>query len=260
MDWVDTHTHIYMLPTLEERDACLQRSLDEGVSKVILGGVDRASIDPIKSFCLNHPLNVFPTIGLHPTDVKENFRTELDFIEKELSAVQTHNYRYVGVGETGLDFYTERTFEKEQEEAFRIQISWAKKYKLPLVLHIRSAFDDACKILKEEQDGSLRGVFHCFGGNSEQAKKAIDFGFYVGIGGVITFKNAHLAEALADIDIKHIVLETDAPYLAPHPFRGQTNESSYIPIIGRKLAEVKSVSVSEAASVTTQNAVDLFGI
>lgn len=254
--WVDTHTHHYDLP-LEERQACWQRAVDAGVTRMIQGGVDRPSIEPIARFCAEHPGSVFATIGLHPTEVYDNYAEELDFIERELASPSV---RYVGIGETGLDFYQERRYEKEQEAAFRRQIAWARAYNLPLVLHIRSAFEEACRILKEEQDGRLRGVFHCFGGSVEQARRAIDLGFYLGIGGVLTFKNAHLAETVAEVDLRHIVLETDSPYLAPHPFRGKPNESSYIPLIGQKLAEVKGEPVAQVAEVTTRNAETLFGL
>lgn len=254
--WVDTHTHHYDLPP-EERQACWQRAVDAGVTRLIQGGVDRPSIEPIARFCAEHPGSVFATIGLHPTEVFDNYEGELDFIERELASPAV---RYVGIGETGLDFYHDRRYEKEQDVAFRRQIAWARAYNLPLVLHIRSAFEEACKILKEEQDGRLRGVFHCFSGSVEQARRAIDLGFHLGIGGVLTFKNAHLAETVAEVDLQHIVLETDAPYLAPHPFRGQPNESGYIPLIGRKLAEIKGESVAHVAEVTTRNAETLFGL
>lgn len=254
--WVDTHTHHYDLPQ-EERQACWQRAMDAGVTRMIQGGVDRQSIEPIARFCTEHPGNVFATIGLHPTEVFDNYEGELDFMERELASPAV---RYVGIGETGLDFYHDRRYEKEQAVAFRRQIAWARAYDLPLVLHIRSAFEEACKILQEEQDGRLRGVFHCFGGSVEQARRAIDLGFRLGIGGVLTFKNAHLAETVAEVDLQHIVLETDAPYLAPHPYRGQPNESRYIPVIGQKLAEIKGEPVAHVAEVTTRNAETLFGL
>lgn len=264
-EWIDTHTHHYDLPD-EERQSCLQRAFDAGVKRMIQGGVDRESVLPIARFCAEHPGSVFGTIGLHPTEVLENFKDELAFLEKELErgmrdgVAALTKIPYVGIGETGLDYYHDRRFEKEQEVAFRRQIAWAREHNLPLVLHIRSAFEEACAILKDEQDGSLRGVFHCFGGSTEQARRATDLGFYLGIGGVVTFKNAHLAETVAATDLQHIVLETDAPYLAPHPYRGQTNESRYIPLIGQKVAELKGCSEKQVADLTTRNAVTLFGI
>ncbi len=272
--WIDTHTHHYDLPTREERQACWQRAVDAGVTRMIQGGVDRQSIAPIARFCAEHPGSVSATIGLHPTEVFDNYEVELELMESILNcglasvwpAVtdapggKAPDVRYVGIGEVGLDFYHDRRYEKEQVAAFRRQIEWAREYSLPLVLHIRSAFEEACKILKEEQDGCLRGVFHCFGGSVEQARRAIDLGFHLGIGGVLTFKNAHLAETVAEVDLQHIVLETDAPYLAPHPYRGQPNESRYIPLIGQKLADIKGCSVAHVAAVTTRNAMKLFGL
>lgn len=274
--WIDTHTHHYDLPTREERQACWQRAVDAGVTRMIQGGVDRRSIAPIARFCAEHPGGVFATLGLHPTEVFDNYEAELELMEAVLdgglaglwpavagadaAGEEAPDIRYVGIGEIGLDFYHDRRYGKEQAAAFRRQIAWARGYGLPLVLHIRSAFEEACKILKEEQDGCLRGVFHCFGGSLEQARRAIDLGFHLGIGGVLTFKNAHLAETVAEVDLEHIVLETDAPYLAPHPYRGQPNESRYIPLIGQKLAEIKGCSVEHVASVTTRNAVKLFGL
>lgn len=271
--WVDTHTHHYDLPD-GERQACWQRAQAAGVTRMIQGGVDRHSIAPIARFRAEHPESVFATIGLHPTEVFDNYEVELELMETilecglasvwpavagaEAAGEKAPDIRYVGIGEIGLDFYHDRTFEKEQVAAFRRQIDWARAADLPLVLHIRSAFEEACRILKEEQDGRLRGVFHCFGGSAEQARRAIDLGFHLGIGGVLTFKNAHLAETVAEVDLQHIVLETDAPYLAPHPFRGQPNESRYIPLIGQKLADIKGCSIEHVASVTTRNAVQLF--
>ena len=272
--WIDTHTHHYDLPTREERQACWQRAVDAGVTRMIQGGVDRRSIAPIARFCAEHPGSVFATLGLHPTEVFDNYEVELELMETilncglaglwpavtDVTGETSPDIRYVGIGEVGLDFYHDRRYEKEQMAAFRRQIAWAREFSLPLVLHIRSAFEEACKILKEEQDGSLRGVFHCFGGSVEQARRAIDLGFHLGIGGVLTFKNAHLAETVAEVDLQHIVLETDAPYLAPHPYRGQPNESRYIPLIGQKLADIKGCSVAHVAAVTTRNALKLFGL
>jgi TatD DNase family protein len=279
MYWIDTHTHITMLPTTEEQDACMRRTLDAEVKKIVLASVDRESVSSIADFCSRHSSHAFPAMGLHPTDVKENFEEELEFMLSQLTTVNANtvsagSMRYVAIGETGLDFYHDITFVEQQRTAFKTQLGWAKKFDLPLIFHVRNAAkhstndchtpdatEEIISLLQQEQDGSLRGVFHCYSGTLSQAQRIIDLGFFLGIGGVITFKNAgDLTEVVRTTDIKHILLETDAPFLAPVPYRGQPNESSYIPIIGHKTAEVKGIPASEVAEITSRNAEMLFGI
>jgi TatD DNase family protein len=194
-------------------------------------------------------------MGLHPCSVKEGYKQELKIVEEYLE-----KRGFVAVGETGLDFYWDRTFTKEQYESFQIQIELAKQYGIPVVIHSRNSIDECIKVIRENQQGNLKGVFHCFSGNEKQAQEIIDLGFYLGIGGVVTFKNSGLDKVMVDIDMKNIVLETDAPYLAPVPFRGKRNECSYLKYVVEKLAEIKNVAKEEVANITTKNAKELFNI
>lgn len=259
MEFIDTHAHTYMI---ESDDLCrqsIERALASGVKKQIMAGVDREGNAKAKELCKKYKGIIYRGIGLHPTEVFENYREEFDHMQLFLEeAFKDEENSCVAIGETGLDFYRDRTFEKEQEWVFRQQIELAKAYKLPLILHIRAAFAQSCAILKEYQDGSLSGVFHCFGGSVEEAKMAIDLGFKLGIGGVVTFKNASLAKTVKVLDLEHLVLETDAPFLAPHPYRGQENESSYLPLVAHKIAEIKDFAVETVAQATTNNAKSLF--
>lgn len=249
----DTHTHLYYDSYDDDRDEMIQRALDCGVQYMYVPGVDSNSVAGMLEICRKYPTHCFPMFGLHPTDVKENYKEELATIEQLLEGVEI-----CAVGETGLDFYWETTFEKQQKDAFHYQIEYALRHNLPLVLHIRNAFDEAFAILDEYGNESLRGVVHCFSGTTEQALQAIEKGFYIGIGGIVTFKKNSLAEVVKGIDLKHIVLETDAPFLAPTPYRGKRNESSYIPIIAHTIAEIKATSMEEVAAVTTANAFALY--
>jgi TatD DNase family protein len=202
-----------------------------------------------------YPENIYLMTGLHPTDVKENYKEELDFVTKTLK-----NHNYVAIGEIGIDLYWDKSFLKQQQEAFRFQIRLAIKNDLPIVIHCREAFDEIFEILNEENCETLRGVFHCFTGNLDQANKAISLGFLLGIGGVVTFKNGGIDKFLNQIDLKHIVLETDSPYLAPVPFRGKRNESSYIIYVLEKLSELYKIPKEEIALVTTNNAKKMFSL
>ncbi len=260
----------------------MARTLAAGVNKIVLAGVDREAVQPIADFCIRHEGKAFAAIGLHPTDVFENYLEELEFMEGVLAKANgtlnadatlstdstlskncatTKSSRYVAIGETGIDLYHDKTFFKEQQEAFRRQIAWAKEYKLPLIFHVRDAFEHTMEVLKPLQDGSLRGVFHCYSGNVEQAKQVVDMGFHLGIGGVLTFKNAGaLPEVVKQIPLQWLLLETDAPFLAPVPYRGKRNESSYLPLIGYKMAEILERPTEEVANITSSNAEKLFGI
>jgi len=249
----DTHTHLYLEQFDEDRDEMIQRAFDRGVKFLLLPNIDSKTVEPMLELCRKHPSNIFPMMGLHPSDVKENYLEELAVVEEMLD-----KDRFYAIGETGMDLYWDKTFVEEQKISLRKQIEWAKKYQLPIVLHVREAFNEIFEIIDDTIDENLTGVFHCFTGTSEQANRIIDWGFKLGIGGVLTFKNSGLDKAIANIPLEHLVLETDAPFLAPKPFRGKRNESAHIYYVAQKLAEVKKVSIEELAEVTTQNAKELF--
>jgi len=252
---IDTHTHLYLDQFKEDIDKVISRSKKNGVSKFIFPAIDSSHFENMHKLKNRYPENIYLMTGLHPTDVKENYKEELDFITKTLK-----NHNYVAIGEIGIDLYWDKSFLKQQQEAFRFQIRLAIKNDLPIVIHCREAFDEIFKILNEENCKTLRGVFHCFTGDLDQAKKAISLGFLLGIGGVVTFKNGGIDKFLNQIDLKHIVLETDSPYLAPVPFRGKRNESSYIIYVLEKLSELYKVPKEEVASVTTNNAKKMFSL
>jgi len=252
---IDTHTHLYLDQFKEDIDKVISRSKKNGVSKFIFPAIDSSHFENMHKLKNRYPENIYLMTGLHPTDVKENYKEELDFITKTLK-----NHNYVAIGEIGIDLYWDKSFLKQQQEAFRFQIRLAIKNDLPIVIHCREAFDEIFEILNEENCKTLRGVFHCFTGDLDQAKKAISLGFLLGIGGVVTFKNGGIDKFLNQIDLKHIVLETDSPYLAPVPFRGKRNESSYIIYVLEKLSELYKVPKEEVASVTTNNAKKMFSL
>ncbi len=233
----------------------MQRCLDSGISRLFLPNVDSASIDLVASQVAAFPDYCFPMLGLHPCDVKENWEQELDTIYK---AILQH--KIYAIGEIGIDLYWDKTTLDNQIEAFKIQINWAKELKLPIVIHCRDSFDEVLGVLKEEKDDDLRGILHCFTGNLEQAHKLIDLGFYLGIGGVVTYKNSGLDKVVQEIDLKHIVLETDSPYLTPVPYRGKRNESSYLIYVAEKVADLHQMSVEEVAAITTANSKVVFGV
>ncbi len=252
---IDTHSHIYSEDFLQDRDEALQRAYDSGIKKIILPNIDSGSIKHMLDLSDAYPHLCFPLIGLHPTSVDEEFRDELHAVEYWLA-----KRKFYGIGEIGIDLYWDSKFINEQKEAFRHQVKLAKQHKLPAVVHVRNSFEETYEILKEEQDGSLKGIFHCFSGDENEARKIIDLGFFIGIGGVVTFKNSTLREVLKSVSLSNIVLETDSPYLAPVPKRGKRNETSYLIYIAQKIAEVYSVPVAEVAEITTANARNLFGI
>ena len=255
MQIIDTHTHLYLKQFKEDIDKVISKAKENGVSKFIFPAIDSSHFENMHKLKNRYPENIYLMTGLHPTDVKENYKEELDFITKTLK-----NHNYVAIGEIGIDLYWDKSFLKQQQEAFRFQIRLAIKNDLPIVIHCREAFDEIFKILNEENCKTLRGVFHCFTGDLDQAKKAISLGFLLGIGGVVTFKNGGIDKFLNQIDLKHIVLETDSPYLAPVPFRGKRNESSYIIYVLEKLSELYKVPKEEVASVTTNNAKKMFSL
>ncbi|MDE7357573.1 MAG: TatD family hydrolase [Bacteroidales bacterium] len=265
MNWIDTHTHTYDTSFGQDPETLVRNALDSGVDVLIQGGVDMDTVGPIRRLCEAHPGVVYATIGLHPTEVKEDYETQLKGLYEELSSANAASaaqggFRYVAVGEIGLDLHEDKTYFEQQKDAFRKQLHWAKALNLPVVLHVRNAFEEAWHILKQEQDGSLRGVFHCYGGNLEQAPRVVDLGFSFGIGGVLTFKNSILPDVVRSVPRERILLETDAPYLAPVPHRGTPNESAYIPLIGQKLADCLEMQIAEVARFTTANARNLFKI
>ncbi|MDR2907437.1 MAG: TatD family hydrolase [Bacteroidales bacterium] len=255
MIFADSHTHFYFEDYKPDLQASFDRAIGAGVQYMVIPNVDSSTIAEVSRICDTFPKNCFPAIGLHPTDVKEDYKTEL---ETMLNAADAR--RYYAIGETGLDLYHDKTFLAEQIEAFDAQIQLAKAKNLPLIIHSRDAFEETMKILKRHKDQSLRGVFHCFTGSVEQAKRIVDLGFYLGIGGVVTFKNSKLWQVVEAIGLEHILLETDAPFIAPHPHRGTRNEPSYIPIIAQRIAEIKNIPIETVSEKTTEQTLKLFGI
>jgi TatD DNase family protein len=233
----------------------LTRAENEAINLILMPAIDNETHQSMLEIEAQYPGKSLSMMGLHPCSVKEGYKQELKIVEEYLE-----KRRFVAVGETGLDFYWDRTFTKEQYASFQIQIELAKQYNIPVVIHSRNSIDDCIKVIRENQQGNLKGVFHCFSGNEMQAKEIIDLGFYLGIGGVVTFKNSGLDKVMVDIDIKNIVLETDAPYLAPVPFRGKRNECSYLKYVVEKLAQIKNIAKEEVAKMTTKNAKELFSI
>jgi len=252
---IDTHTHLYLDQFKQDIDKVISRAKENGVSKFIFPAIDSSHFQNMHNLKNRYPENIYLMTGLHPTDVKENYKQELDFITKTLK-----NHNYVAIGEIGIDLYWDKSFLKQQQEAFRFQIRLAIKNDLPIVIHCREAFDEIFEILNQENCDTLRGIFHCFTGDLNQAKKAISLGFLLGIGGVVTFKNGGIDKFLNQIDLNHIVLETDSPYLAPIPFRGKRNESSYIIYVVEKLSELYKIPKEEIASFTTNNAKKMFSL
>lgn len=255
MEFIDTHTHLYYLYDTPELAAQMQRSFNNGVRYCFLPNVDSKSIDKVLGTVSAYPGNCFAMMGLHPCDVNANYRTELDIIERTLSKNKIY-----GIGEIGIDLHWDKTTLPLQQEAFRIQTGWAKELGLPVSIHCRNAFDELFELLNEVQDGRLTGVLHCFTGTAEQAQYAIDLGLHLGIGGVVTYKNAGLDTVVANLDLRHLVLETDAPYLTPVPHRGKKNESSYLIHIAQKIADLKGITVDAIAAATTENAKRVFRI
>jgi TatD DNase family protein len=260
--FIDSHAHIYQ-PTFNGDIAdTIRRSKETGLSKIILPNIDIESLDRVLKLSCAYPDICLPTVGLHPCDVKENYAEVLE--EMKSWAYRPKRFpekKIYAIGETGLDYYWDTTFKEEQKIALRMQVAWALELDLPIILHTRNSIQETIDIIKELHDGRLRGVFHCFSGTLEEAQQIISMeNFYLGIGGTVTYKNSHLPDVLKEIPLEKIMLETDAPYLSPVPYRGKRNESSYIPIIAERLAEVKRVTLGEVAQLTTANAEALFRI
>jgi len=251
----DTHTHLYSEAFDEDRDAMMSRAIAEGVQRFFIPAIDSGTTKAMYALEEKYPEAVYLMMGLHPTSVGDNFKEELAHV-----AQQFEERKFYAVGEIGVDLYWDTSTLEIQQKAFRAQIQLAKQYKLPIVIHCRDAFDEVFDVLEEEKGDDLYGIFHCFTGTYEQALRAISYNMKLGIGGVVTFKNGKIDQFLEKIDIKHIVLETDSPYLAPAPYRGKRNESSYLSYICKKLAEVYGIPETEIANITTQNSKEVFGI
>ncbi|TWR28180.1 TatD family deoxyribonuclease [Mucilaginibacter achroorhodeus] len=251
----DTHTHLYYETDATKRNELMLRCKQNNIDRLFLPNVDAASVPLMFDLLQAYPDNCYPMLGLHPCSVKENWEEELAVIHPAI-----HQHKIYAIGEIGIDLYWDKTFLAEQIQAFKLQIKWAKTLSLPIVIHCRDAFDEVCQVLLEERDEKLRGIFHCFSGNLEQAQKIIGLGFYLGIGGVVTYKNAGLDKVVEQIDLKHIVLETDSPYLTPVPYRGKPNESSYLIYVAQKVADLHKTFVEEVAEITTANSKAVFGI
>ena len=251
----DTHTHLYSESFDEDREERIQREIDAKVKRFFLPAIDSTYAKSMYDLEKSFPDHVYLMMGLHPTHVQDNYKKELQFIEN-----QFQQRGFIAVGEIGIDLYWDKSTLKIQQEAFKYQIRLAKKYKLPIVIHCREAFEEVFEILEEEKGDDLFGIFHCFTGTLADAKRALSYNLKLGIGGVVTFKNGKIDKFLDQIPLKHIVLETDAPYLAPTPFRGKRNESSYLTKIAEKLAEIYDEPIEEIAKITTQNSKDIFGI
>lgn len=250
---IDTHSHLYSEEFSSDIKEVIRRAKDSRVDKIILPDIDIGSRESMLNLANEYPNFLYPLIGLHPTSVKENFKDELkvidDFLEKR---------KFFGIGETGIDLYWDSTFKKEQIEAFEHHIELSLKYELPIIIHARESLQEIFKVLEAYKGKSLVGIFHCFSGNIEDAKKIVGMGFYLGLGGVLTFKNSKMKDIISKISIDNIVLETDSPYLAPVPFRGKRNESSYIVKVAEKLAEIYNLPMEEIAKITTKNALNIF--
>ncbi|MGB0186180.1 MAG: TatD family hydrolase [Flavobacteriaceae bacterium] len=251
----DTHTHLYSEAFEKDQDEMMSRALKAGVSRFFVPAIDSTYTTAMYALERKYSEHVFLMMGLHPTHVKEDYKEELTHVKTALA-----QRKFVAVGEIGIDLYWDKSTLKQQQEAFRTQIQWAKRYKLPIVIHCRDAFDEIFEILEEEKSEDLFGIFHCFTGTLGQAHRAISYNMKLGIGGVVTFKNGKIDQFLAQIDLKHIVLETDAPYLAPVPYRGKRNESAYILEVLEKLSLIYGKSKAQIARITTANSKDIFKI
>lgn len=255
MELTDTHTHLYVEQFDSDRTEAVKRAMDAGVSRFFIPAIDSSYHKAMFDLEEKFSKQVFLMMGLHPTSVKENFHEELAKVKNLLE-----QRRFYAIGETGIDLYWDRTFLTQQQEAFKTQLQWAKELDLPVVIHCRDSFDEIFEVLDQEKAATLRGIFHCFTGTLEQAEKAISYNMKLGIGGVLTFKNGKIDQFLNQIPLEHIVLETDAPYLAPTPYRGKRNESAYLVNVLDKLVDIYNFTPAELAAITTQNSKDVFRI
>lgn len=255
MTFVDTHCHLYDEAFDSDREQAVQRAVDAGVGLMLLPDIDSSSTNRLDALYNLNPARFRRMAGLHPTSVKDDFEAELAHVRGRLE-----EGGFVAVGEIGMDLYWDRTYEEQQREVLRRQMLWAEEFNLPVALHIRKAHNEVFGLLRDLNRVAYRGVMHCFGGSMQEAQRAVEMGFFLGIGGVVTFKNATMAEVARTMPLDHLLLETDAPYLSPVPYRGQRNESSYIPLIAQKIADLRGITIAEVAEQTTVNACSLFGI
>ena len=255
MNFIDTHTHLFASEFDNDIDIVIKNALDNGISKMLLPNIDSTTTTKMLQLCDRHPNNCYPMIGLHPCSVKkDNLEKEISHVEQMLS-----QNKFIAVGEIGLDLYWDKSTLDLQKIAFESQIELAKKYKLPIAIHVRDSFDEAIEIVERLNDDNLSGVFHCFTGNLEEAQRIINLkNFYLGIGGVVTFKNGGINKIINQVSLDRIILETDSPYLSPTPFRGTRNESRYLLNIAHKMAELYNIDIEDIAKKTTKNAIDLF--
>ena len=252
---IDTLAHIYSEDFLHDVEEVLQRAYDNDVKKIVLPNIDSGSVKRMLDLTDAYPHLCFPLMGIHPTSIAADYREELEAVEYWLG-----KRKFYGIGEIGIDLYWDRSFYHEQEDAFRYQLKLAKSNQLPVVIHVRDSFDETYAIVKEEQDGNLKGIFHCFSGTEADAKKIVDLGFLLGIGGVVTFNNSNLKDAIKNVPVENLVLETDSPYLTPVPKRGKRNESAYLVYVAQTIAKIYDLSVNEIAEITSENARKLFKI
>ena len=252
---IDTHSHIYSEDFNDDIDEVLQNAYNNDVRKIVLPNIDSGTIKRLLDLSNSYPHVCYPLMGLHPTSVSRDYKEELSVVEYWLD-----KQKFYGIGEIGIDLYWDRTYIEEQKDAFRYQIKLAKSRKLPIVIHVRESFNEVYEIVNDEQDGSLKGIFHCFSGDEVEAQKIVDLGFLLGIGGVVTYKNSNLSQVLQKVQLNNLVLETDAPYLAPDPKRGRRNESSYLVYVAQKIAEIYQRPIKEIAEITTANSRRLFEI
>ncbi len=252
---IDTHSHIYSEDFTSDQEEVIQRAFENDIRKIVLPNIESSSVKKMLDLVDQYPQICFPLMGLHPTSVNEDYEEELELVEFWIK-----KRKFYGIGEIGIDLYWDKTFIQEQTDAFRRQVILAKRYDLPVVIHVRESFDEVFSVLDEEKGPGLRGVFHSFSGTMEQARQVINIGFNIGVNGIVTFKNSQLSQIIEKIDPCHVLLETDAPYLTPVPFRGKRNESSYLIYVAQKVAEIYQLPISEIARITSENAERLFKI
>ncbi|MEI6151780.1 MAG: TatD family hydrolase [Chitinophagia bacterium] len=255
MRFIDTHAHLYSSPIKENIEGIMKNAKDNGINTIIMPAIDSTTLEAMLEVEANYPKNCMAMMGLHPCSVKENVKEELALIEAQLQ-----KRKFIAIGEIGLDYYWDKTFATKQMDAFQIQMQWALDTKLPIAIHTRNAMGETIEAVKPFAKKGLRGIFHCFSGSRESAEQIIAMGFHLGLGGVLTYKNAGVAEAIKEIPMEWLVLETDAPYLSPVPYRGKTNEPSYMIQVAMKLAEIKNLPLHEVAEITTNNAMGVFGL
>ncbi len=253
--WIDSHAHVYLHDFDHDRDEVMLRSQEQAVQKVYMPNIDSASIDAMMDAELKYPGECIAMMGIHPCAIKKHFENELYHVEGWLA-----KRKFAALGEIGTDLYWDKTFWEQQKEAFLIQVDWARKYQLPVVIHCRESLEETITMLENVGDENLKGVFHCFGGTLEQASRIVKLGFYLGIGGVSTFKNGGLDKIVPALDVASMLLETDSPYLSPVPHRGKRNEPAYIPLIAQRIADLKEISLSVLQKATTANANNLFKV